>query len=166
MDKIKETDKIKRLVKLSELSKSIVAKIQAMPEVNELKFDLDIILYVCELIENNIKQTETKSIDKKNIVIGILQKCYPFTPPELLILNKMIEFLHSNHLIKQVTKIEKTENKVLNWMIKKIAWNDINFGLDFFDLNIYKKAKIEIITDILLKIYIKKHIIILIIAFI
>ena len=121
MDKIKETDKIKRLVKLSELSKSIVAKIQAMPEVNELKFDLDIILYVCELIENNIKQTETKSIDKKNIVIGILQKCYPFAAPELLILKKMIEFLHSNHLIKQVTKIEKTGNKVLNWMIKKIA---------------------------------------------
>ena len=75
MEKIKETDKIKRLVKLAELSKSIVAKIQAMPEVNELKFDLDIILYVCEIIENNIKQTETKSIDKKNIVIGILQKC-------------------------------------------------------------------------------------------
>ena len=63
MDTTKETDKIKRLVKLSELSKSIVAKIQAMPEANDLKFDLDIILYVCELIENNIKQTETKSID-------------------------------------------------------------------------------------------------------
>jgi len=122
MDKIKETEKIKRLVKLSELSKSIVAKIQAMSEViNELKFDLDIILYVCEIIENNIKQTESKSIDKKNIVIGILQKCYPFTAPELIILNKMIEFLHSNHLIKQITKIEKTGNKVLNWMIKKIV---------------------------------------------
>ncbi len=51
-------------------------------------------------------------------------------------------------------------------MIKKIASNALNFGLDFFDLNIYKKAKIEIITDILLKIYIKNHIIILIIAFI
>ena len=121
MEKIKETDNLKRLVKLAELSKSIVAKIQAMPEVNELKFDLDIILYVCEIIENNIKQTETKSIDKKNIVIGILQKCHPFTAPELIILNKMIEFLHSNHLIKQITKIEKTGNKVLNWMIKKIV---------------------------------------------
>ena len=118
MDKIKETDKIKRLVKLSELSKSIVAKIQAMPEVNELKFDLDIILYVCEIIENNIKQTETKSIDKKNIVIGILQKCYPFTAPELIILNKMIEFLHSNHLTKQISKVEKTGNKVFSWIVK------------------------------------------------
>ena len=121
MEKIKETDKIKRLVKLSELSKSIVAKIQAMPEVNELKFDLDMILYVCEIIENNIKQTETKSIDKKNIVIGILQKCYPFTAPELIISNKMIEFLHSNRLIKQISKIEKTGNKVFSWIVKKIV---------------------------------------------
>jgi hypothetical protein len=35
-----------------------------MPELKELKFDLDIILYICDIIENNIKQTETKSIDK------------------------------------------------------------------------------------------------------
>ncbi len=110
MEKIKETDKIKRLVKLSELSKSIVAKIQAMPEVNELKFDLDIILYVCEIIENNIKQT--------------------------------------------------------NWMIKKIVWSTFSYALDYFELNFYKKAKIEIISNILLKIYLKKHIVILIVSFI
>jgi hypothetical protein len=95
-----------------------------------------------------------------------LQKCYTFTSVELVILNKMIEFLHSNHLIKQITRIEKTSSKVYNWVLKKNAWNAFNFALDFFDLNIYKKAKIEIITDILLKIDVKKHIVILIIAFI
>ena len=65
MDKIKENDKIKNLNRISELSKEIVTKVQAMPDVNELKLDLDIILYVCNIIENNIKQNETKSIDKK-----------------------------------------------------------------------------------------------------
>jgi hypothetical protein len=40
MDKIKENNKIKHLVKLTELRKSIVAKIQAMPELQDLKFDL------------------------------------------------------------------------------------------------------------------------------
>ena len=111
MDKIKETDKIKRLVKLSELSKSIVAKIQAMPEVNELKFDLDIILYVCELIENNI-------------VIGILQKCHPFTPPELLILNKItIIFYYQRHIsfnFYQITII--VEEKTLDSLKKFIEY--------------------------------------------
>ena len=51
-------------------------------------------------------------------------------------------------------------------MIKKIVWNGFKYTLDYFDLNIYKKAKIEIIKDILIKIYIKKHIVILIISFI
>ena len=121
LGKIKQNDKVKHLVKLAELSKSIVAKIQAMPELQEVKFDLDVILYVCDIIENNIKQTETKSIDKKQIVISILQKCNPFTAPELIILNKMIEFLHSNHLIKKVTKLEKTGNKFFSWALKKIV---------------------------------------------
>ena len=35
-----------------------------MPDFNDLKFDPDIILYVCDIIVNNIKQNEVKSIDK------------------------------------------------------------------------------------------------------
>ena len=121
MDKIKENDKIKHLNRLSELSKGIIAKVQAMPDLHELKLDLDIILYVCNIIENNIKQNETKSIDKKKIVVDIIQKCTPLNPPEVLILNKMIEFLHSNHLIQKVSKIEKTGSKIFNWALKKLA---------------------------------------------
>jgi hypothetical protein len=121
MDKIKENDKIKHLNRLAELSKGIIAKIQAMPDLHELKLDLDIILYVCNIIENNIKQNETKSIDKKKIVVDIIQKSIPLNPAEILILNKMIEFLHSNHLIQKVGKIQKNGYKLLNWAIKKIA---------------------------------------------
>ncbi len=58
MDKIKENDKIKNLNKIAELSKGIIAKVQGMPDLQELKLDLDIILYVCNIIENNIKQNE------------------------------------------------------------------------------------------------------------
>ena len=121
MEKIKPNDKIKRLEKIADLSKAIEAKIKLLPDLPDLKFDPDIILYVCDVIENNIRQNETKSIDKKSIVIGILQKCHAFTAPELIILNKMIEFLHSNHLIKQITMVEKNSSKLFNWVIKKIV---------------------------------------------
>ena len=120
MDKIKENDKIKHLVKLAEISKGIIAKVQAMPDIHELKLDLDIILHICNIIENNIKQNETKSIDKKKIVVDIIQKCTPLNPPEILILNKMIEFLHSNHLIKKIGKVEKNGYKFFNWALKKL----------------------------------------------
>jgi hypothetical protein len=65
MDKIKENNKIKHLNKLSELSKGIITKVQAMPDLNDLKLDLDVILYVCNLIENNIKQMKPKALIKK-----------------------------------------------------------------------------------------------------
>jgi len=71
--------------------------------------------------ENNIKQNENKSIDKKKIVVDIIQKCTPLNAPEVLILNKMIEFLHSNHLIQKISKIEKTGSKLITWALKKIA---------------------------------------------
>ena len=101
MDKIKENNKIKNLNRLSELSKGIIAKVQAMLDLNDLRLDLEVILYVCNLIENNIKQNETKSIYNKKIVVDIIQTCTPLNSPEILILNKMIEFLHSNHLIQK-----------------------------------------------------------------
>ena len=78
----------------------------------------------------------------------------------------MIEFLHSNHLIKKISKIEKTGSKFFNWAIKKIAWNTLKFSLEYFDLNLYKTVKIKMVTSILTKLYLKKEIIILIIAFI
>ena len=78
MDKIKENDKIKHLVKLAEISKGIIAKVQAMPDIHELKLDLDIILHICNIIENNIKQNETKSIDKKKDCRRYYTKMYSF----------------------------------------------------------------------------------------
>ena len=78
----------------------------------------------------------------------------------------MIEFLHSNHLIKKIGKVEKTGGKILNWALKKIAWNTFKFSLEYFDLNLYKIVKIKTVTSILTKLYFKKQIIILIIAFI
>ena len=40
----------------------------SIADLQELKLDLDIILYVCNIIENNIKQNETKSLDKKRLL--------------------------------------------------------------------------------------------------
>jgi hypothetical protein len=73
--------------------------------------------------------------------------------------------LHSNHLIQKVSKIEKTGSKLFNWALKKIAWNGLKMTLDYFDLNLYKTVKIKTVTTILTKIYLKKEIIILILAF-
>ena len=120
MDQIKLNPKLKHLEKIAELSKALVLKIQAFPEINELKLDLDIMLYVCNIIENEVKQNKTKSIDKKALVVSILSKVLPHTPVELALLNKQIEFLHSNHLINKITKLEKTGSQLFKWALNKV----------------------------------------------
>ena len=51
------------------MSKVIIAKIQAMPDLPDL--------YICTIIENEIKQNQAKSIDKKTLVVSILSKNTP-----------------------------------------------------------------------------------------
>ena len=121
MESIKLNDKLKHLEKIAEISKVIIAKIQAMPDLPDLKLDLDIILYICTIIENEIKQNQVKSIDKKSLVVSILSKIHPHTAIELALLNKHIEFLHSNKLINKITKLEKSGSQLFQWALKKIA---------------------------------------------
>ena len=137
-----------------------------MPDLPDLKLDLAIILYICTIIENEIKQNQVKSIDKKSLVVSILSKIHPHTAIELSLLNKQIEFLHSNKLINKITKLEKKGSQLFQWALKKIAWNSFNYSIDYFDLNFYKKVKVKTITTMLIKFCIKKKIVLLIIALI
>ena len=68
--------------------------------------------------------------------------------------------------MNDIGKVEKTVAKILNWALKIIIWNSFKCTLDYFDLNLYKTVKIKTVTSILTKLYFKKQIIILIIAFI
>ena len=76
-----------------------------MPDLQELKLDLDIILYVCNIIENNIKQNETKSLDKKEIVVDIINKCTPLNAIEINILNKMESVQRSTPTLPGVERL-------------------------------------------------------------
>jgi hypothetical protein len=55
---------------------------------------------------------------------------------------------------------------VFNWALKKILWNSLNYVFEYFDINLYKKIKVETVTHILLELYLEKKIVLLILAFI
>ncbi len=121
MDIIKPKNKLKSQMKLGEISKKIIEKIQTIPNYQELKNDLETLLYICTLVENEIKQSKPKSINKKDIVIDIIQKIFNLKPDELLIIGKHIEFLHVNELIKKITDCEKASSYIYNWCLRKIG---------------------------------------------
>ena len=121
MDLVKLKKKLKNLDRLGELTKQTTDKIHSMPNYQELKNDLEVILYVCTIVENEIKQNKTKSYDKKQIVIDMLQRVFNYLPDELIFISKHIDFLHINDLIKKVSDCEKAGNKVFNWFLKKFG---------------------------------------------
>jgi hypothetical protein len=58
-------------------------------------------LYICNLVEHLVAENR---FDKKKIVITIISSIFNLNLNEVEVYNNMIEFLHSNKLIKKVEK--------------------------------------------------------------
>ena len=120
MNIVKFKNKLKKVAKIGDITNNIIQKIQTIPNFMELKNDLELLLYVCTIIENELYQNRSKSIDKKEIVISILNDLFNFSDDEKEIISKNVEFLHSNNLIKKITDIEKFGYSCYDWLNKKI----------------------------------------------
>lgn len=120
MEIIKFKNKLKKVAQIGEITTSIIQKVQTINNYSDLKNDLELLLYVCTIVENEIKQNKTKSIHKKDIVIDIFHQLFNISDDEKDLFGKNIEFLHSNELIKKITDCEKIGHSVLNWINKKL----------------------------------------------
>lgn len=121
MEHIKLKHKLKVLDKLGEVSKFVIERIQSMPGYMDLRNDIETILYICTVIENEIQQNKSKTINKKEIVIDIVNKIFALRPEEFKNVEKNIEFLHSNNLIHKITDYEKIPLKVASWFFRKFC---------------------------------------------
>lgn len=83
-------------------------KAQIISRLTELKLsdqkykvNPDVILLVCNLIENLVKN---KKINKKTLLLDIFCQLYNIQAPDRVIIENQIEFLHSNKSIKKLSK--------------------------------------------------------------
>ena len=85
----------------------IVKKICSLGnDLKKYKFDAEFLLYVCNLIEHLVGSNK---IDKKKLAISILNSIFTLNLNEIEYLSSLIEFLHSNQLIRKIEqKIEAT----------------------------------------------------------
>jgi translation initiation factor 2B subunit (eIF-2B alpha/beta/delta family) len=86
-------------------------------DANSQKFNPDLILYVCNVIENWFykysKSVADEKISKKDIVIKILKKLVPsISTAEETVIIQIIEYLHSSGKIKAVS--------FSKWLCKKL----------------------------------------------
>lgn len=73
--------------------------------------DTEFILYLMNIIENLV--TKKDNINKKELLIKILKNHYSASESELVVVDKMIQFLHTNKQVKKVSyyKLFKTTIK-------------------------------------------------------
>jgi len=88
-------------------------------DLAKLKNDDELIKMCMTLVEAVFTEKKVKR-RKKDIVLQILHRMIPvLTDEDKRIINDKIEFLHSNNLIKQVTKRDIVKRKVLNFFSSK-----------------------------------------------
>ena len=89
---------------------TIVAEIRAIPQFESLTNSIDLVLHICNLIENLVVDNGLKSKDKKfkqNIAIKVYQLLNFQKPQDKEFLLNAIEFLHSSNQIVKVPVVKK-----------------------------------------------------------
>ncbi len=107
---------LKKQQLLQDLLVLLRAKIQDYPATHNLKNCSEFLLYVTKVVENSV--VKKQKIDKKQLVLDVFKILFNLQPPELLVLDASIEFLHSNGLISKV----KVVKKAVNWFKKKLNY--------------------------------------------
>jgi DNA primase catalytic subunit len=70
-------------------------------DLKKYKFDAEFLLYICNLVEHLVGSNK---FDKKKLVLNIVSSIFNLNLNETEVISNLVEFLHSNNLIKKVEK--------------------------------------------------------------
>lgn len=100
--------------KLGEL---LEQKVKSLPDFNTLKLNPELILLVCNLVEEGAEKKF--NIDKKDLVMKVMDNIFKYTEVEKRQIDDQIEFLHSTKKIKKVKLILKIIHYVIDWIQRR-----------------------------------------------
>lgn len=113
--------KFKRGLARADLERKLGAlleeKVKSLPDFNTLKLNPELILLVCNLVEEGVKKKF--NIDKKDLVMKVLDNIFKYTENEKRQIDDQIEFLHSTKKIKKVKFVIKIIHYVLDWIQRR-----------------------------------------------
>ena len=92
----------------------------AIQNLDNLKRDPELILYIARLVENG---DPIKDVDKDQLIVDVLIKLFPDLNnlQDVANIKNMIEFLRSNKRVKKISTIVSTAKKFGGWIFKKLA---------------------------------------------
>lgn len=107
---------------LLQLKSEVVDKIKSLKNYGSLKFDIKLILDVCNIIENAkiVKKSKTK-IDKKALVLEIFESAFEGLDPDSKNnIGDIIEHLHADKKIRVEPILKWLGKIVVNALVNKV----------------------------------------------
>ena len=119
---VKPKNKLKIDKYNSDLLNLICEKIKEIENHSTLKWDNELLKFVCECIENGLHSDNEmkKKTNKKQLCIDVYSKVYTLSESEKLTLTNSIQFLCDNKLINKFSNLEKYSSIMLNYLKSKL----------------------------------------------
>lgn len=77
----------------------VVDKVQQIENVEALKYNGELVLYICSVIECACLENKIKT-DKLDLFIQVYDKVFEMSVQDKVVVTQMLDFLHKNGLIK------------------------------------------------------------------
>ena len=98
-------------VELKNLEQQIFDRLIHIPQIDSLKSSIQLVELVCMCVENSVTKNNSKkgkdAIDKKALVIAILDKLFTLTLLEKEIISRHIEYLCDSRVIKRIGRLSR-----------------------------------------------------------
>ena len=119
---VKPKNKLKIDKYNSDLLNLICEKIKEIDNHTALKWDNELLKFVCECIENGLhSDNEIKQkTNKKQLCIDVYIKVFTLSEAEKVILTNSIQFLCDNELITKYNNFTKYSSIMLNYLKSKL----------------------------------------------
>jgi hypothetical protein len=123
LPKIKLKNTLKAHVIEQNLFNLITYELKGIPNISEIQHNIELVEYVCNLIENSVKKNNRKSksrVDKKKVVIRIFQTFFGLDDRQVEILDGQIDYLYQNGQIARLLLSQRLYAIVKNFFLTKI----------------------------------------------
>ena len=122
MDCIEFKNSLDNFVNENNLVLRICQKMNTIPNIQTLKYDMEVIKYIANVVENELAQHTDD--EKKAVIVKVLKALFlaqPFTDAETLTILSQITYLIKNKQIKKASYKKYIYKSVGQWICKKFS---------------------------------------------
>ena len=120
LDFVKPKNKLKTQQYNNDVFKVIVKKITEIQGHEQLKFENELLKFVCTCVENAVNESEKQKTDKKKLVLDIYHAVYNLSEADKLVIGNSIDFVCNNKMIKKYSTLRKYSSIVGSYIKSKL----------------------------------------------